>query len=50
MLAAVLLLAVSTPPAVQRQQQQHGVCTFHNHSQLLDPGSRHTLPPRTAHS
>ena len=45
MLAVLQLLAVAAPAP-----PGHGTCDFHNDSQLLDPGSKHSLPPVTAHS
>ena len=42
-LASVATSVASPPPG-------HGVCDFHNSSQLSDPGSKFTKPPVTAHS
>ena len=46
----VLQVPMAFAATVQHLPPGKAVCDFHNNSQLADPGSRFTLPPKTAHS
>ena len=56
MLLLPLMLLLAVPATIVATATTHlkstgdAVCTFHNNSQLADPGSKFTLPPVTANS